>query len=88
MAGLELKSFKDAGDAWVVFYAYSILVVLLGMAAGAMLASANLLVSALGAAASVGVLMVYARLVGRLMWVSAQREAGEVARRQVPGVRR
>ncbi len=68
------QSLKAAGDAWVVFYAYSILIALLGTTAGAMLAAENFLVAAIGAAAMVAVLMVYARLVGRLMWVSGQRE--------------
>jgi len=81
-----MSSLKNAADAWVIFYAYSILVALLGMAAGAMLVQ-GFPVSALGAAASVAVLMLYARLVGRLMWVSGEREKGR-ARGQGSGVRR
>jgi hypothetical protein len=74
VSGETMRSLKVAGDAWVIFYAYSILIVLLGTAAGAMLAADNFLVSGLGAAAAVGVLMLYARLVGRVMWVSGKRQ--------------
>jgi len=70
-----MSSLKNAADAWVIFYAYSILVALLGTAAGAMLIQ-SFPVSAIGAAATVAVLMLYARLVGRLMWVSGEREKG------------
>jgi hypothetical protein len=75
ISGQTLASFKNAGDAWIVFYTYSIVLALLATAAGAMLSSGNILVAALGAAAMTGLLMVYARLVGRLMWVAGQRAA-------------
>ena len=54
---------------------YSILLVLLATAAVGMLTVGNLAVNAVGAVAFVAVAFVYARLLGRLMWVAAQRDA-------------
>ena len=50
-------------------------VALLGTGAVATAAAPNMLFSAVGGAATVAVLIIYARLLGRLMWVAAQRDA-------------
>ena len=70
-----LRSLKIASDAWVFFYMYSILLVLLATAAVGMLIVENFVATAIGAVAFVAVAFVYARLLGRLMWVAAQRDA-------------
>src|SRR4029079_619046 len=75
MSGYTLRSLKIAGDAWVFSYMYAILLVLLGTGAVATAVADNFLFTAVGAAATVAVLIVYARLLGRLMWVAAQRDA-------------
>jgi hypothetical protein len=74
LSGYTLRSFKIAGDAWVYSYMYAILLALLGTGAVATAAAPNVVFSAVGAAATVAVLIVYARLLGRLMWVAAERE--------------
>jgi hypothetical protein len=75
MSGYTLRSLRIAGDAWVFSYMYAILLALLGTGAVATAAADNFLFTAVGAAATVAVLIVYARLLGRLMWVAAQRDA-------------
>ena len=72
------RALKIASDAWVFFYMYSILLVLLATAAVGMLIVENFLATAIGAVAFVAVAFVYARLLGRLMWVAAQRDAKHV----------
>jgi len=70
-----LRSLKIASDGWVFFYMYSIVLVMMAVGAAAMMFASQLLVAALGAAFMVAVLMLYFRLLGRLMWYSGQREA-------------
>jgi DNA-directed RNA polymerase subunit RPC12/RpoP len=75
ISGYTLRSFKIAGDAWIFSYMYAILLALLGTGAVATAAADNFVFTAVGAAATVAVLIIYARLLGRLMWVAAQRDA-------------
>jgi hypothetical protein len=75
LSGYTLRSFTIAGDAWIFSYMYAILLALLGTGAVATAAADNFVFTAVGAAATVAVLIVYARLLGRLMWVAAQRDA-------------
>jgi len=75
MSGYTLRSFRIAGDAWIFSYMYAILLALLGTGAVATAAADNFVFTAVGAAATVAVLIIYARLLGRLMWVAAQRDA-------------
>jgi DNA-directed RNA polymerase subunit RPC12/RpoP len=74
-AGQTLASLKNASGGWVYFYMYSILLVLLAAGAGAMMLADQTLVAALGAAAMVALLVVYARLVGRMFWYANQQAA-------------
>ncbi len=75
LSGYTLRSLKIAADAWVFSYMYAVLLALLGTGAIATAAADNLAFTAVGAAATVAVLIIYARLLGRLMWVAAQRDA-------------
>src|SRR5262249_13282830 len=68
----SLRSLKIAGDGWVFFYMYSIVIALLGVAAAAMMFATNILAAACGAAFLVALLMLYFRLLGRLMWYAGQ----------------
>jgi len=70
-----LRSLTIAGDAWLYFCMYSLGVALLGTCALGMLIANNIVFTAVGAAASMALLILYARLLGRLMWVAAQRDA-------------
>lgn len=70
-----LRSLKIASDGWIFFYMYSIVIVLLGVGAAAMMFATNFLAAACAAAFFVALLMLYFRLLGRLMWYSGQREA-------------
>jgi hypothetical protein len=69
------RSLHLAADGWVFFYMYSIVLVLLATGAAAMMLVDQFLVAALGSCAMVAVLIIYARLLGRLMWYAGQREA-------------
>lgn len=69
------RSLTIAGDAWMYFCMYSLGLVLLGTCAVGTLIANNMVFTAVGAVASMALLMVYARLIGRLMWVAAQRDA-------------
>jgi hypothetical protein len=73
------RSLQVAADGWVFFYMYSIALVLLAVGAAAMMLVDQFLVGALGSCAMVAVLIVYARLLGRLMWYTGQREAKRAA---------
>jgi hypothetical protein len=70
-----IESYRIAGDAWAVFYFYSLLIVLLIVGAVALIITDNFLMVAVGGCAVVVVLFVYARLLGRLIWVAGQRGA-------------
>ncbi len=70
-----LRSLTIAGDAWVYFCMYSLGLALLGTCAIGTLIAPNFVFTAVGAAAAMALLIVYARLLGRLMWVAAQRDA-------------
>ncbi len=69
------RSLTIAGDAWMYFCMYSLGLVLLGTGAVSTLIAPNFLFTAVGAAAAMALLIIYARLLGRLMWVAAQRDA-------------
>jgi hypothetical protein len=75
LSGYTLRSLGIAGDAWLFSYMYAILLILLGTGAVATAAADNFIFTAVGAAATVALLIIYARLLGRLMWVAAQRDA-------------
>jgi len=75
VSSYTLRSLKLATDAWVYAYMYAIGLVLLGTGALGTLVVDNFVVGGIGSAAMVAVLLVYARLLGRLMWVAGQREA-------------
>lgn len=81
-----LRSLKSASDGWVFFYMYSLALVVLAGLAVAMVVRGEMLGAAVGAAGTVAAGLLYARLLGRLMWVAAQREAAE-ERRQGTGNR-
>jgi hypothetical protein len=72
---LMIQSFRIAGDAWIIFYGYSFVIVLMLLAGVALMAADNFLATGVGACAMVMILFVYARLVGRLIWVTSQRQA-------------
>lgn len=69
------RSLKIAGDAWLYFCMYSLGLALLGTCAVGTLIANNMVFTVVGSAACMALLIVYARLVGRLMWVAAQRDA-------------
>lgn len=70
-----LRSLTIAGDAWMYFCMYSVGLVLLGTCAVGTLIANNMVFTAVGSTASIALLIIYARLIGRLMWVAAQRDA-------------
>jgi hypothetical protein len=72
---LVLRSWKTAADAWVIFYTYSIGIAFLLAGAAALMLTGNMLITSVGAVALVAVLFLYARLLGRLMWYTSQKDA-------------
>lgn len=69
------KSFRAAGDGWLYFYAYTIFVGMLGLAALAMTNSRYFLINATGATCVIILLWLFCRLLGRLMWYAAEKVA-------------
>jgi hypothetical protein len=74
------RSFVAASDGWVLFYMYSILLVILAAAAGSLVVVRQPLVASLGAVGVVTLAILYARLLGRLMWYAAEKDAKLAAR--------
>jgi phage FluMu protein Com len=74
------RSWKVASEGWIVFYMASILIALVGTVAGSFMLSSYLVLSAIGALGTVTCMLLYARLLGRLLWYSAQKEAKLAAR--------
>jgi DNA-directed RNA polymerase subunit RPC12/RpoP len=70
-----VHSFRVAGDAWVIFFMYSILLFLCGGIGAGLLAVESLGVKAVAAIGVVGLVLLYLRLLGRLMWCANQRLA-------------
>jgi hypothetical protein len=79
MSPTVLRTLHSAGEAWVIFYAYSIGIALLLAGGVALMAASQLLMVAVGACATVVVLFLYARLVGRLMWYTSHKDAAPAA---------
>jgi hypothetical protein len=69
------RSWKAASEGWILFYMYSIVLTLLGTAAGSFMLVNSIILCSLGALGVVSIAFIYARLLGRLMWYSAQKEA-------------
>ena len=78
-----MKSLHSASEAWVIFYTYSIGIAFLLAGAIALMATSQLPMVAVGACATVAVLLLYARLVGRLMWYTTQRDSAGMQRSTV-----
>jgi hypothetical protein len=70
-----LRSLQSAGAAWVLFYMYSIVILLFVAFAGSLVLAQHVALRALGAPFLVVLAFLYARLLGRLMWYAAQQEA-------------
>jgi hypothetical protein len=79
---LVTKTLGSAGEAWVIFYTYSIVIAFLLAGALALIAAKQLLMVPVGACATVAVLLLYARLLGRLMWYTSQKGVPAAARPQ------
>ena len=75
MSPMVMKTLYSAADAWVIFYAYSICIALLLAGGIALMAASQMVMVAVGACATVAVLFLYARLVGRLMWYTSHKDA-------------
>lgn len=69
------QSFRAAGDAWMYFYMYSIVIFVVGGIGVGMMALDGLLIKALAASGVVGLVFLYLRILGRLMWSANQRLA-------------
>jgi hypothetical protein len=76
---IVMRSFTNAAEAWLIFYTYSIGLAFLLAGAGVLMLSTQLLIAAVGAAGLVIVLFLYARLIGRLMWYTSQKDAAPAA---------
>src|SRR5262245_48082616 len=74
-----IKTLHNAAEAWLIFYTYSIGITFLLSGALALMAVSQLLIAAVGACATVVVLFLYARLVGRLMWYTSHKDAAPAA---------
>jgi hypothetical protein len=66
-------SFASAASAWVFFYMYAIIICLLAVLAGSCFLLGNIVGTLCGALGLTAVLFVDARLIGRVMWVAAQK---------------
>ena len=69
------RSLKIAGDAWMYFCMYSLGLVAARNLRGRHAHREQMVFTAVGSAAAMAILIVYARLLGRMMWVAAQRDA-------------
>jgi hypothetical protein len=72
-SGHVIRSFREASEGWLLFYMYSFGLLILAIAAGSLALSRNFMLCTLGAAGLVTVALLYARLVGRLMWYAGQK---------------
>src|SRR5262249_52281025 len=80
MSPTVLRTLHSAGEAWVIFYAYSIGIAILLAGAIALMAAGQFMMVAVGACATVVVLFLYARLVGRPMGYPSHKDAAPAAR--------
>ncbi len=76
---IVLRSLTNAAEAWLIFYTYSIGLAFLLAGAAVLMLSSQTVMSAVGAAGLIAVLFVYARLLGRLMWYTSQKDAAPAA---------
>jgi hypothetical protein len=76
-----MRTWHSAGEAWVIFYMYSIGIAFLLAGALSLFIPGQLAMTAVGACATVAVLLLYARLLGRLMWYTSQKDAQSAAPR-------
>jgi hypothetical protein len=70
-----VKSLKEASDGWVFFYMYSFVMGLVGGAALAFTGSNYVLFRIMGAAGVVAMMLIYCRVLGRLMWYASEKMA-------------
>jgi hypothetical protein len=70
-----LRSFQTAREGWVYFYMYSIVIFLLSVGAFSLAIVPFFMISSLGALGIVVTSFLYSRLLGRLMWYAAHKEA-------------
>jgi hypothetical protein len=77
-----MRTWQSAGDAWMIFYMYSIGIAFLLTGGLALFIPGQMAMTAVGACATVAVLLLYARLLGRLMWYTSQRDAQLAAPRR------
>jgi hypothetical protein len=68
-----IRTLKAAADGWVFFYMYSIVLLIVAAFAAAMMVGGNTIVAIAGAMGLVALLILYARLLGRLMWYAGQK---------------
>jgi hypothetical protein len=71
---LVMRTWTTAAEAWLIFYTYSIGIAFLLAGGGVLMVVTQPLMAAVGAGATVAVLFLYARLLGRLMWYTSQKE--------------
>jgi hypothetical protein len=78
---IVINSLKTAADAWVIFYAYSMGIAFLLAGGLSLMAVSQFLITAVGAMATTAVVLLYARLLGRLMWYTSQKDGSSIGRR-------
>ncbi|MDX1944736.1 MAG: hypothetical protein SFU86_04950 [Pirellulaceae bacterium] len=78
-----LRSFRLVGEAWMLFYLYSLVIGLFAAVGASLLALSGLLPIVIGAILLLTMAMLYCRLLGRLMWYASEKEA-KLAERQTP----
>ena len=69
------RSMQQASEGWVFFYMYAILLGILGTLALAVAAIPYLIANAFGCIGLVIICLLYCRILGRLMWYSAEKMA-------------
>ena len=75
VSGQVLRSFHFAGEGWLLFYMYSLVIGLLVAVFGALAEVDSIAVNLIAAAGLVPLALLYCRLLGRMMWYAAEKEA-------------
>jgi hypothetical protein len=86
LSGQALRNLKAASDGWMFVYMYSFMISIAIAFTAGMLITGSFLVALLGGAGLVALLLLYARIVGRLMWYAGQ-QAEIAQRRQAASIR-
>jgi hypothetical protein len=75
LSGHVMRSFSVAAGGWVFFYMYCILIFLFGGVGAGLMLTENIAVRVLAAVGVVALMLLYCRVLGRLIWYANQRLA-------------